>query len=189
MHMYLQVRIGGSCLYTITSWKCKWSWSKNVSVMNDYWFNEHRASEVLRSARSFAHFPVRALSCSFSLFSSHSLRFWSLSREIKGALWLLVSESHWSHIDPRETQPPREHRTRLPKALPRVGREREQGEKKSFKGGDVCIFFTGAGRTELELFLCRGTWNNEARAGFNKARFPSFQLWREADEPATESDR
>lgn len=162
--------------------------SPRKSTIADLTKTERRASVCVK-------FKVRALSRAFPFFSSPlsflSLRFWSLSREIKGALWLLVSESHWSHIDPRETQPPREHRTRLPKALPRVGREREreQGEKKSFKGGDVCIFFTGAGRTELELFLCRGTWNNEARAGFNKARFPSFQLWREADEPATESNR
>lgn len=71
-------------------------------------------------------------------------------------------------------------------------RKRERERERAKEGGAACVcvyFSTGSGRSKLELFLCRGTWNNEARAGFNKARFPSFQLWREADEPAAESDR
>ncbi len=149
--------------------------------------DEVRAARVfvwsLRSARSPAHFPL-----SLPLFPLAQVLI-SQPQDQRRSLAISQREPLIPHRSTRDTAAPW-----TPYEAPQSSPARREGkrasrEKKSFKGGDVCIFFHWRGQNQARAFSCRGTWNNEARAGFNKARFPSFQLWREADESATESDR
>lgn len=114
----------------------------------------------------------------------------SQSRDQRRSLAISQREPLIQHRSARGTAARRTWREPPQSSLaPRKEKPRRGSRARDETEACICVFLSGSGRTKLELFLCRGTWNNEARAGFNKARFPRFQPGREADEPAAENDR